>query len=41
METEAFCVQEDGITFLSRKELDDYRDQEAQIAWQDGEHAPQ
>jgi hypothetical protein len=30
---------EDGITFLSRKELDEYRDQKIQLAWQEGAYA--
>lgn len=30
---------EDGITFLSQRELDDYRDQQIQMAWQAGAYA--
>jgi hypothetical protein len=29
-------LQEDGITFLSRKELDEYREQKIMLAWQEG-----
>jgi|EndMetStandDraft_2_1072991.scaffolds.fasta_scaffold2209708_2 hypothetical protein len=29
-------LQEDGITFLSVKELDDYREQKILLAWQEG-----
>lgn len=29
-------IQEDGITFLSRKELDEYREQKILLAWQEG-----
>jgi len=29
-------LQEDGITFLSVKELDEYREQKVMLAWQEG-----
>lgn len=29
-------LREDGITFLSREELDDYREQQVTLAWQEG-----
>ena len=29
-------IREDGITFLSRKELDEYREQQVLLAWQEG-----
>ncbi|AXH66301.1 hypothetical protein SEA_SATIS_140 [Streptomyces phage Satis] len=32
-------LSEDGITFLSRQELDAYRDQKIQLAWQAGAYA--
>jgi hypothetical protein len=31
-----FFAVEDGITFLSRKDLDDYREQKIMLAWQEG-----
>lgn len=34
-----FIAVEDGITFLSRSELDEYRAQKVLIAWQEGTHA--
>lgn len=39
MADEAFVVVEDGNTFLSKKELDDYREQKMWAAWQEGEYA--
>lgn len=32
-------LREDGITFLSRRELDEYREQKMMLAWQEGAHA--
>ena len=29
-------IREDGITFLSREELDEYREQRILLAWQEG-----
>lgn len=34
-----FVAVEDGHTFLSPKELDDYREQQMQTGWEEGEHA--
>lgn len=34
-----FVAVEDGQTFLSREELDDYRTQKMQTGWADGDYA--
>lgn len=31
-------LREDGITFLSRDELDRYREQKMMLAWEEGAH---
>lgn len=33
------AIQEDGITFLSRRELEEYREQQMMLAWNDGVYA--
>ena len=32
------ALQEDGITFLSRRELDEYSEQTVMLAWQEGSY---
>lgn len=38
-EDSSFMAFEDGNVFLSKEELDDYRMQKMQAAWQEGEYA--
>ena len=33
-----FFAVEDGLTFLSRESLDEYRGQKAMLAWQEGDY---
>lgn len=37
--SEPIVLIEDGITFCSRRELDDYREQKIMLAWQEGAYA--